>query len=373
MERIDLSRAEEPRDIVHRAVARVAGGGVIALPTGSFYCLAAGAVNDEFLDRLRSRGVPPYLASVSVKAMEELADWVPNPSAAALKFARRCWPGPVALRFPKDATRGGLADRLSPKIQTALANERGAIDFRCPAHPFFRELSRLVSGPLILVEPRSFQDPTPTTGEWFEQSPWLSAVDMCIQDGPYATTGPCTIVAIDGDEWAVERPGVVSVEQIRRMAGTILLFVCTGNTCRSPMAEAICKKRLAERLRCSAAELEERGYVVLSGGLSAAYGHPAAREAMEAVQAMGASLRDHGSRPVTRDLIAQADLILAMTNDHRHILLSQIPEAAGRVRLLNPKGHDIPDPIGMDRDTYRRTAQNIDTHILELLDDMKIS
>src|SRR5205823_8398995 len=104
-------------------------------------------------------------------------------------------------------------------------------------------------------------------------------LDMLLDDGPAAVGGCSTVVQVDADGWRVVRPGVVAEAELTRMAGTILLFVCTGNTCRSPMAEALCKLLLARRLGCAPDELEGRGYVVLSAGLSAMTGAPAAAHA----------------------------------------------------------------------------------------------
>ncbi len=76
----------------------------------------------------------------------------------------------------------------------------------------------------------------------------------------------------------------------------------------------------------------------------------------------------HASRPVTPQLIDQADWIIPMTRDHRDAILDYHPEATPRVRLLDPSGRDIDDPIGCGRDVYRRTAEAIDKHLDHLLD-----
>ena len=125
-----------------------------------------------------------------------------------------------------------------------------------------------------------------------------------------------------------------------------LLFVCTGNTCRSPMAEAICKAMIADRLGCPPEELEHHGFWVLSAGVSAMDGLPAASNAIQVVRELGGGLESHASRRVTLDLLDQADLIVAMTQGHRDALIHTVPEVAAKVRLLDASGGDIEDPIG---------------------------
>ena len=100
---------------------------------------------------------------------------------------------------------------------------------------------------------------------------------------------------------------------LQQQAACLVVFVCTGNTCRSPLAEALCKARLAERLGCTAADLPGRGFHVYSAGLAAMTGGPAAEEAVDVARAYGADLTTHASRPLTADLAAQADYLVAMT------------------------------------------------------------
>jgi L-threonylcarbamoyladenylate synthase len=200
----------------------------------------------------------------------------------------------------------------------------------------------------------------------------LAGIDMVLDDGPVGVPGLSTVVRVDPKGWQIVRPGVVGASEVARMAGTMILFVCTGNTCRSPMAEALCKKLLADRLCCSADRLEERGYVVLSAGVGAIDGMPAAANAIEVVGAMGGSLKRHASRKLTPDLVSHADWIVTMTQDHYDVLISHVPEAASRTRLLHPEGKDVNDPVGLDRDTYRRTAREIEDHLQHLLDQLGV-
>ncbi len=136
-----------------------------------------------------------------------------------------------------------------------------------------------------------------------------------------------------------------------------ILFVCSGNTCRSPMAEAIARSKLL--LRGSGAPAVE----ILSAGAMAGQGAPASPEAVRAVRAMGASLDGHASSPLTPELLGRADIIFGLTHAHLDAITRIDPTAADRVYLLDPEGRDIPDPIGQPQQVYDQTAHTIDALI----------
>jgi len=362
-ERVDLGKADDPRDVVHRAVAALAQGEGVAFATGGLRGLAAGALHPQAVARLRgdapTAGAPPL--TLLLKGADELADWVPGLSPLAARLARRAWPGPVTLAFPA-AEAGGLYGKLPEAVRSALLRD-GSAALQVPDHPFARDVLRLLPGPVV-----------------FRPAPGGEALDdaegfrLRIESGaaPGASGGVPTVVGLGGgrEGWEVLRPGAVDAASLTRMAATIVLFVCTGNTCRSPMAEALCKVLLAERLGCPVGELEARGYVVLSAGIAASSGMPAASHAVEVVRSRGGSLQEHRSRRLTLDLVRHADLILAMTVDHLEALLEHAPEAAPRTRLLHPRGDDVADPVGADRATYQKTAAAIEAYLTPLLDAM---
>ena len=136
------------------------------------------------------------------------------------------------------------------------------------------------------------------------------------------------------------------------------------------MAEALCKALLARRFGCVTDDLIKRGVVVVSAGVSAMDGMPAAAHAIEVVKSRGGSLVEHASRKAAPDLVRHADHIVAMTSDHLEALLDRIPEAAPRARLLDAAGYDIDDPVGSDLSTYHRTAREIEGHLERLLDEL---
>ena len=138
--------------------------------------------------------------------------------------------------------------------------------------------------------------------------------------------------------------------------GRHVVFICTGNTCRSPMAEAICKSLLADRLGCAAADLPSRGWVIASAGLAAMEGMPAAPEAVEVARTHGGDLSAHRSKPLSEDLAHRADLLLGMTSGHVHALQEALASLPVEIRPLSPAGDDIADPIGQPAAAYEACA-----------------
>ncbi|HEY3040368.1 MAG TPA: hypothetical protein VGJ66_16645 [Pyrinomonadaceae bacterium] len=138
----------------------------------------------------------------------------------------------------------------------------------------------------------------------------------------------------------------------------VILFVCSGNTCRSPMAAAICNAEIAARLRIRFEEVDTVNARALSAGLSAKVGAPLTPEARDVLKSLNVSARPHAARNLTVELAHQADLIFCMTSAHRQAVLNMIPSAAAKTYCLDPDG-DIPDPIGRELAAYIQCAKQI--------------
>jgi len=361
---IDLRQTDDSRDVVHQAVQTLAEGRLVVFPTETVYGVGASARSTQGIEKLfaakgRSHTAPLALA---IKSAEEALDYVPRPGPMAERLARRCWPGPVTLVVDHQIDQGpmdqGLVSQLPERVRNAVA-PNGTLGLRVPAQAIVLDVLRMLAGPIALSSANRSGEAAAVTAEQAIES-LGDQVALVLDDGKSRYGQPSTVVRATGNGYTCIREGVVSQSALDRLASMIIVLVCTGNTCRSPMAEVMMRKFVAKKLGCSEAELDQRGVIIASAGIAAVAGCGPSAEAVEVMKEKGLDLAKHESQPLTEKLVRHADVIMTMTSGHCRALLRRWPEASSRIHTLNPDGEDIHDPIGGSTAVYRQCAEQLE-------------
>lgn len=359
---LDWKSSEDPRDIVHLIVQALVEGRVVALPAETTYHAVASGLKPGAVEQLKGlksacRERAPMLF---LRSSTEALDYSPDLSRVAARLVDRGWPGPLVLELPIDSPKS-LASCLPPAVLEAIVQDGQYLAQRVAAHEAIRQAMRLMPGPLVAVALCDATGEPLCRGDQLVKT-CAAEIGTLVDDGPTHFGGLATSVRIDGNRCRVVHPGVLEGENLHRLGQLVIMLVCTGNTCRSPMAEALLKIKLHQRFP----EMQSAPFppvFVTSAGLSAFPGGPASPETISVMKKRGQSLLDHQSRAVTERALRHADLILAMTASHRAAIVDRFPEIASKVHLVSAAVQDVLDPFGGSESAYADCADQIDQYL----------
>jgi L-threonylcarbamoyladenylate synthase len=353
-----LDRGNPNLEDIKNAAAAIDAGSLVVFPTETVYGIACRITPQSLakLDALKERAAQKHY-TLHIGPKHDVHKYVPAIIPTARQLIKKAWPGPLTIVFDLSAADiEKQRTNLDSFIIDTLYGDN-SIGIRCPDDVIASLLLSHTKYPLVAPS-ANLAAQTPATDGAAALAQLDGRVDLILDGGPSKYGRPSTVVKIDSSGVTILRQGVYDQRDIEAMSAVNILFVCTGNTCRSPMATGLCRKFLAQKLGCNVDRVEKIGYKITSAGTIAVAGWPASPEAIEVCKAKGIDISGHRSATLSARLIRQSDVIYVMCRHHRDYVLELCPEAADKCFLL--ADIDIPDPIGGSVKDYYYSAELIE-------------
>ncbi len=373
-QRIMSMSPEDRHKQLEHASGVLRAGGCVVMPTETVYGVFVRASNQgaELMEQLT--GSPQSVHSprftLHLADAEPIVPMLALESPVARRLVRQLLPGPVRLVLRQPAA-------VLDSICAALGLDRGLIDdgesiaIRLPDHPITRAVIRASAHPTLARSIGATRWGRAGKASDLESTSVFEAGDEAnrapgavIDDGPTLhARGSTTIDIWPNGRFTVQEGGAIDEKQVMRVLTMRVIFVCTGNTCRSPMAQALGRDWARGR------EPDGLTLEIESAGIAAGEGYPAADQAIETMRERGIELQRHQSRSLTPEMIDHADAIFTMTPSHAQAVMQMAPGSVHKVFPIDPV-HPIADPVGQPIEVYREVADQLRELVVARLEEM---
>jgi L-threonylcarbamoyladenylate synthase len=367
---IEINTEKIDADKIKKAAKLIDEGNLVAFPTETVYGIAC-RVRDDSLKKLsvvKNRMADKYY-TLHIDKKEKIKEFVPEIGLRGKKLISRAWPGPLTIVFELEQSEVEKQSQRTEKEVFYNLYKDDSIGIRCPDHPVASMLLSYTNYPVVAPSANPAGQPPATDVREVIRS-LKGKIPLILDAGCCKYKKSSTVVKIGLSETTILREGVFSQKDIKEMSQIKFLFVCTGNSCRSPMAGGIFSKYLAEKLKCNIDQLEEMGYKIYTAGTMGIWGLPASAEAINACAAKGIDISNHVSTGLTEQLINKCDLIYVMTASHCRQVIEMVPQASEKCLMLTEA--DIPDPIGQEQQIYEQCADMIEKAVKERIRELKL-
>jgi L-threonylcarbamoyladenylate synthase len=368
---IKLDAAKVDSSKINEAAAVIDSGGLVAFPTETVYGIGCRVKSYSLarLDDVKGRSADKYY-TLHIGRKSDVEKYVPTVGLKAKKLIHNAWPGPLTVVFELD--RKDIEkqhNNLEREVFESLY-KNNSIGIRCPDNLIASMLLQQTKNPVVAPSANiTGRPPAVQADQVLDQ---LSGrIDLLLDAGPCKYKQSSTVVKIGRSGLEVLRSGFYTQTELEALSQVKFLFVCTGNTCRSPMAEGIFRKYLAEKLQCNVDDLGKMGYKISSAGIIGSVGYPASPEAVAACAAMGADINAHRSEALSTELIEESDIVFAMERIHRDRVIALDSKASEKCWLL-AGNTGVPDPIGHPREFYNNCAKLIERFVQKRVGELEI-
>jgi protein-tyrosine phosphatase len=356
-----LLKPSSGQSAIVAATAALRAGRLAIIPTETVYGVAANGASPEAVKALTSlvrQSSPPNAPITTAStwhapAVGTVLQTLHVTQPLHLRLFHRLAPGPIRFLVQKPPTEVPAILKVLG-LPPEVVERGGEFSVRVPDHPIAHSIIEQAGGVVIADRTSVFGlGDGHSLPENIAELAAPMGISAIVDDGPTRLGKPSTSIRLKLDgSYEVIPGGLFDERYIRKKVERVILFVCTGNTCRSPMSAAIAQDVLVR----TRSPIPTR---VLSAGVSAVTGEPMTREAQAALLEMKIDPGRHRSHELGREQIQEAEVIYGMTKAHVQAILDIAPSAAGKVFALDPEGNDVPDPIGASAEEYRSTAKRL--------------
>lgn len=346
--KIENEKAITYSNAINKVIKCLSEGGIAVLPTETVYGMAARWDNKKSISRLLDIRQSPAdkNLTIAIGSISQLSKYVKVCAPSTKRIIEKFMPGPITVVFDYENT-----------------------GIRFPDNEFTRKVLSECNFPIVLPSANTSGKEPKTRGEDVIKE-FSEKVDIIVDAGITKYKTSSTVIRSGYGILKELRNGIISFDEIRKTARMTIAFVCTGNTCRSPLAEIFTKSLLAQKYEVPIKDLAEFGYNIISCGTATWDGLPASNFAVESANRYNLDLTNHKAMQINLQIIKESDRIFCMSEEHISYILKLFPDSIIKLMKLRADGENIQDPAFSSYKEYETCAIQIKQEVEKIVETL---